>query len=64
MGIFEDLRTQASDLPEMTLDEINEEISAARAERKKRQQYDTLCGNRHKCIYICSSVKKIVMLQR
>ncbi len=33
---FEDLRTQAADLPEMTLEEINAEISAARAERKKR----------------------------
>lgn len=33
---FEDLRAQASDLPEMTLEEINAEISAARAERKKR----------------------------
>ena len=33
---FEDLRAQASDLPELTLEEINAEISAARAERKKR----------------------------
>lgn len=33
---FEDLRAQAADLPEMTLDEINAEISAARAERKKQ----------------------------
>ena len=36
MRVFEDLRAQASDLPEMTLEEINAEISAARAERKKR----------------------------
>lgn len=36
MRTFEDLRAQASDLPEMTLEEINAEISAARAERKKR----------------------------
>lgn len=36
MRAFEDLRAQASDLPEMTLEEINAEISAARAERKKR----------------------------
>ena len=28
------LREEAADLPEMTLDEINAEISAARAERK------------------------------
>ena len=33
---FEDLRSQCADLPEMTLEEINAEISAARAERKKR----------------------------
>lgn len=31
---FEELRRQASDVPEMTLDEINAEISAVRAERK------------------------------
>ena len=31
--IYESL---GSDLPEMTLEEINEEISAARAEREKR----------------------------
>lgn len=31
---FADLRNQASDVPEMTLEEINEEIAAARAERK------------------------------
>ena len=36
MRAFEDLRAQASALPEMTLEEINAEISAARAERKKR----------------------------
>lgn len=36
MRAFEDLRAQASDLPEMTLEEINAEIAAARAERKKR----------------------------
>ncbi len=36
MRAFEDLRAQASELPEMTLEEINAEISAARAERKKR----------------------------
>ena len=36
MRAFEDLRAQASDLPEMTLEEINAEISAVRAERKKR----------------------------
>ena len=36
MRAFEDLRAQASELPEMTLEEIDAEISAARAERKKR----------------------------
>lgn len=32
---FYDLREQASDIPEMSLEEINHEISAARAERKR-----------------------------
>lgn len=32
---FYDLRTQASDVPEMTLDEINAEISAVRSNRKR-----------------------------
>ena len=32
---FLELREQAADLPEMSLDEINAEISAARAERKR-----------------------------
>ncbi len=31
---FEELRRQAADVPEMSLDEINAEISAARSERK------------------------------
>jgi len=31
------LRAEAADLPEMTLDEIDAEISAARAERKSRR---------------------------
>ena len=31
------LRAEASELPEMTLDEINAEISAARAERKAKK---------------------------
>ena len=35
---FEDLRAEAAGLPEMTLDEINAEIAAARAERKRRAQ--------------------------
>ena len=34
---FYDLREQAADVPEMTLDEINEEIAAARAERKAKR---------------------------
>ena len=32
---FEALRTEASDIPDMSLDEINAEIAAARAERKR-----------------------------
>lgn len=32
---FFELRKQAADIPEMSLDEINEEIAAARAERKR-----------------------------
>lgn len=36
MRAFDDLRLQASNLPEMTLEEINAEIAAARADRKKR----------------------------
>ena len=35
---FEDLRAEAAGLPEMALDEINAEIAAARAERKRRTQ--------------------------
>ena len=31
---FENLRAQAADLPEITLEEINAEISAARAEKR------------------------------
>ena len=34
---IDDIRAEAADLPEMTLDEINAEISAARAERKARE---------------------------
>ena len=34
---FERLRADAADLPEMTLDEINAEIAAARAERKRNK---------------------------
>ena len=36
LSAFELLRKQAADVPEMSLDEINAEISAARAERKSR----------------------------
>ena len=32
---FHKLREQAADVPEMSLDEINDEISAARVERKR-----------------------------
>ena len=31
---IDDIRAEAADLPEMSLDEINEEINAARNERK------------------------------
>ena len=33
---LDDIREEASDIPEMTLDEINAEIKAVRSERKKR----------------------------
>lgn len=33
---FHELRRQAADLPELTLDEINTEIAAARAERDNK----------------------------
>lgn len=33
---IDDMREEAAEFPEMTLDEINEEINAARAERKLR----------------------------
>ena len=35
-GAIDDIRAEATDLPEMTLEEINVEISAARVERKAR----------------------------
>lgn len=34
---IEDIRAEAADLPEMTLDEINAEIAASREERKSRR---------------------------
>jgi len=34
--VIDDIREEAADLPEMSLDEINAEISAARRERKAR----------------------------
>lgn len=34
---IDDLRAEAAELPETTLDEINAEINAARAERKARR---------------------------
>ena len=33
---FDELREQARDVPEMSLDEINEEIRATRAEKRER----------------------------
>lgn len=35
--VIDDLREEASELPEMTLDEINAEINAVRAERKVKR---------------------------
>ncbi|MBQ7502449.1 RelB/DinJ family addiction module antitoxin [bacterium] len=37
LGIFQKLREEAADLPEMTLDEINKEIQQVRAARKTRK---------------------------
>jgi addiction module RelB/DinJ family antitoxin len=37
LNAFNQLRKEASDAPEMSLDEINEEIEAARADRKARK---------------------------
>lgn len=37
LDAFDEMRRQAADVPEMTLDEINEEIRAARVERKNRR---------------------------
>ena len=37
LSAFEQLRSQAADVPEMTLEEINAEIAATRADRKARQ---------------------------
>lgn len=38
LNAFEELRRQAADVPEMTLDEINAEISAARRDMKRSAQ--------------------------
>ena len=38
LAIFNKMREEASDVPEMTLDEINEEIRLARAARKARKE--------------------------
>ena len=37
LSAFGQLRSQAADVPEMTLEEINAEIAAARAERKGKR---------------------------
>jgi DNA-damage-inducible protein J len=37
---FEEMRKQSADVPEMSLEEINEEIRCARAERKSRKAAD------------------------
>ncbi len=37
MNAFDQLRQEAAGVPEMSLDEINEEIAEARAERKARK---------------------------
>lgn len=36
-GVLDGIRAEAADLPDMTLDEINAEINAVRAERKARR---------------------------
>ncbi|MBO4378212.1 MAG: type II toxin-antitoxin system RelB/DinJ family antitoxin [Clostridia bacterium] len=38
LTIFNKMRNEASDLPEMTLNEINEEIRLARASRKAQEE--------------------------
>ena len=38
LGAFEKLRRKAADVPEMTLDEINAEISAARQAMKRKSK--------------------------
>ena len=38
LEIFRKMRDEAADVPEMTLDEINEEIRLARAARKARKE--------------------------
>ena len=40
---FNELREQAKDIPEMSLEEINAEINSVRAEKRKRNAI--LCGN-------------------
>jgi DNA-damage-inducible protein J len=40
LDAFEEMRKQAADVPEMSLEEINEEIRSARAERKSRKAVD------------------------
>ncbi len=37
VNAFHELRKQAADIPEMTLDEINAEIAAVRVERRERK---------------------------
>jgi DNA-damage-inducible protein J len=37
---FEEMRKQAADVPEMSLEEINEEIHSARVDRKARKAAD------------------------
>lgn len=46
-GVIDGMRAEAADLPEMSLNEINEEINAARAERKKgRETHERkVCGS-------------------
>ena len=35
--VFEEMRAQAADIPEMTIEEIDAEIATARVERKRRK---------------------------
>ena len=41
-GILDQIRAEAADCPEMTIEEINEEIRAVRKKRHKKQNTDNV----------------------